>query len=65
MADDGAPRDYRNARIVGALALIALTGAAWVFDAFRSDFEVNAIFALGALGIAAGLLGVELPGRKP
>lgn len=58
------PDPYSRARIVGALALIALVCLLGVFDAVQPDFELQPL-QLGLLvGSASLLLGVEAIVRR-
>ncbi len=56
-----APNDYRWARQVSALLLIAVVVVIVVLDVIVDDYEVRAPVLVPLLLTAAGLLSVDLP----
>jgi hypothetical protein len=63
--DRRAPNDYRWARQVSALLLIALVVVIVLLDVIVEDYEVRAPVLVPMLLTAAGLLSVDLPRVRP
>ena len=63
MSDEGrAPSEYRWARQVSAVLLIAVVVVIVVLDVVTDDYEVSPTILVPLLLAAAGLLSVDLPG---
>ena len=63
MSDEGrAPSEYRWARQVSALLLIAVVVVIVVLDVITDGYEVSPTILVPLLLAAAGLLSVDLPG---
>ena len=63
MSDEGrAPSEYRWARQVSALLLVAVFVLIVVLDVITDDYEVSPTILVPLLLAAAGLLSVDLPG---
>ena len=62
-SSNGGPPYYGRARIAGGLALIGLVIVLTIFDAIRTDYQVDSIQLGLLLGTGLVLLGVEA-GRK-
>ena len=60
-----APNDYRWARQVAALLLIAVVVLIVVLDVIADDYEVRAPVHVPLLLTAAGLLSVDRPRVRP
>ncbi len=60
-----APTDYRWARQVSALLLIAVVVVIVVLDVIADDYEVRPPVLVPLLLTAAGLLSVDLPRVRP
>ena len=60
-----APNDYRWARQVSALLLIAVVVLIVVLDVIVEEYEVRAPVLVPLLLTAAGLLSVDLPRVRP
>ncbi|HKZ92842.1 MAG TPA: hypothetical protein VJZ50_11955 [Candidatus Limnocylindrales bacterium] len=60
-----APNDYRWARQVAALILIAVVVVIVVLDVIADDYEVRAPVHVPLLLTAAGLLSVDRPRVRP
>ena len=66
MSDErGASGDYRWARQVSALLLIAVVVVIVVLDALVDDCDVSTAVLIPLLLTVAGLLSVDLPRREP
>jgi hypothetical protein len=63
--DRRAPNDYRWARQVSALLLIAVVVVIVLLDVIVEDYEVRAPVLVPMLLTAAGLLSVDLPRVRP
>ncbi len=59
--EDRAPSEYRWARQVSALLLIAVVVVIVVLDVITDDYEVSPTILVPLLLAAAGLLSVDLP----
>ena len=65
VSDEGrAPSEYRWARQVSALLLIAVVVVIVVLDVIADDYEVSPTVLVPLLLPAAGLLSVDLPGLR-
>lgn len=66
MSDDRrAPAEYRWARQVSAVLLIAVVVVIVVLDVIADDYEVSPPVLIPLLITAAGLLSVDLPRVRP
>ena len=66
MSDDRGPSgDYRWARQVSALLLIAVVVVIVVLDVIADDYEVSPLVLVPLLLTVAGLLSVDVPRLKP
>ena len=66
MSDEpGSSGDYRWARQVSALLLIAVVVVIVVLDVIADDYEVSPPVLIPLLLTAAGLLSVDLPRVRP
>ena len=66
MSDDRrAPAEYRWARQVSAVLLIAVVVVILVLDVLVDDYDVSTAVLVPLLLTVAGLLSVDLPRLKP
>ena len=66
MSDEPRPSaDYRRARQVAALLLIAVIVVILVLDVLVDDYDVSTAILVPLLLTVAGLLSVDLPRLKP
>jgi len=63
--DRRAPAEYRWARQVSAVLLIAVVVVIVVLDVIADDYEVSPPVLIPLLLTAAGLLSVDLPRVRP